>query len=162
MVGKLMVWSERSQTKLGSWWVELHWRLSTGPTRHPEHTLCSHSQCTLLGWKTHMWTVTLSHATSSALYQMISFRLLSFEHPARIEPYHWGWYLQALFRIQNFLNIIPSLPEILLFKSPSNPCSSWQDVFFSEQIPPNKIFCRKNFCDISYTKGSCYLQGQKS
>lgn len=56
-----------------------------GPTRHPEHTLCPHSQYTSLVWKTHMWTTTVCQATSSALYQMISFRLLSSEHPAKAE-----------------------------------------------------------------------------
>lgn len=37
VVGKLMMWSERSQIKLRSWQVELHWRLSTGP--HWAHTM---------------------------------------------------------------------------------------------------------------------------
>lgn len=85
VVGKLMMWSERSQIQLGNWGAGLHWRLSTGPTGHPEHTLCSHSQYSLLLGKTHMWIMTLSHATSSSLYQMISFRLSSSEHPARTE-----------------------------------------------------------------------------
>lgn len=40
VVGKWMGWSERSQIKLGSCWVELHWRVSTGPHWTPwAHTV---------------------------------------------------------------------------------------------------------------------------
>lgn len=84
VVGKWMMWSGRYRYSLGA--EELSWlKTEHSPTGHPEHPLCSHSQHTFLAGKTHMWSLTLSHATSSALYHTISFRLLSSEHPARIE-----------------------------------------------------------------------------
>lgn len=106
VVGKWMGWSERSQIKLGSCWVELHWRVSTGPHWTPwAHTVPPFPE--------HLTRMKVSHVDYDSVMppfqHFIRLSVLSFYllNTARTVS-HWGWYLQALFRVQNFLNIIPS------------------------------------------------------